>query len=119
MERSAGPMVEEAVMQSPEEFQEPERLNPRYPEYFVLLSAAGQWVVGREMARFIERELDRWPRRRWIRFVDVLGARVRLRTDLIRALRQSSLEIREDWRRFKDERQKESLDEPSDWDIEW
>src|SRR5258708_7821443 len=49
MERSAGPMVEETV--------ERERVVPRYPEYFVLVSAAGQWIVGREMARFIEREL--------------------------------------------------------------
>src|SRR5258708_38254584 len=109
MERSAGPMVEETV--------ERERVVPSYPEYFVLLSAAGQWIVGREMARFIERELDRWPRRRWIRFGDVLGARTCLRTDLIRALRQSSLEIREEWRRVKDERQKEAKGEPPNWAV--
>ncbi len=105
--------------QSPEESQERERVRPRYPDYFVLETAAGDWIVSREMARFVERELDCWPRRRWIRFVDVVGARVRLRTDLIRSLRQSSQEIRGEWRRFKEERQKESQDEPSDWDIDW
>lgn len=105
--------------QTPEEPLERERLSPRYGEYFVLESAAGDWMISCEMVRFVERELDRWPRRRWIRFVDVLGSRVRLRRDLIRALRQSSVEIRAEWRRFKDERQKESQDEPSDWDVEW
>jgi len=107
------------MTQSPEQSQEPERLNPRYPEYFVLATVEGDWMLSREMARFVERELERWRRPRWIRFVDILGARVRVRTDVIRALRQSSQEIRAEWRRFKDERQKESKDEPSDWDVEW
>lgn len=92
---------------------------PRYTEYFVLVTGAGQWSISRYMAAFVESELDRWPRRRWIRFIDLTGATVRVRVDLIKALRQSSTDIRGEWRRFKDERKQEAPDEPSDWEIDW
>src|SRR2546429_8774193 len=95
------------------------REDQRYCEYFVLESYAGDGMISLRMAEFVESELDRWPRRRWICFVDLLGARVRLRAELIKALRQSSLAIRGEWRRFKDERQQEAPDEPSDWEIDW
>jgi len=95
------------------------REEQRYIEYFVLESYAGDWMISRRMVEFVEGELDRWPRRRWICFVDLLGARVRLRAELIKALRQSSPAIRGEWRRFKDERQQEAPDEPSDWEIDW
>jgi hypothetical protein len=95
------------------------REEQRYTEYFVLESYAGDWMISRRMVEFVESELDRWPRRRWICFVDLLGARVRLRAELIKALRQSSPAIRGEWRRFKDERQHEAPDEPSDWEIDW
>ncbi len=91
----------------------------RYTEYFVLASYADEWMISRRMAEFVEDELDRWPRPRWIRFIDMMGASVRLRADLIKAVRQSSLEIRGEWRRFKDERKQEAPDEPSDWEIDW
>jgi hypothetical protein len=96
-----------------------EQKEPRYAEYFVLASYAGEWMISRRMAEFVEEELDRWPRPRWIRFIDLTGASVRLRADLIKAVRQSSLEIRGEWRRFKDERKQEAPDEPSDWEIDW
>jgi hypothetical protein len=91
----------------------------RYSDYCVLKSALGDWMISRRMAEFVETELDRWPRRRWISFVDVTGARVRMRAELIRGLRQSSMEIRSEWRRFKFERRQEAPDEPSDWEIDW
>ena len=91
----------------------------RYREYFVLASYAGEWMISRRMAEFIEVELGRWRRPRWIRFIDLTGATVRLRTDLIKAVRQSSPEIRAEWRRFKEERKQEAPDEPSDWEIDW
>ncbi len=95
------------------------REEQQYDEYFVLESYAGDWMISRRMVEFVETELDRWPRRRWICFVDLVGARVRLRAELIKALRQSSPAIRGEWRRFKDERQQEAPDEPSDWEIDW
>lgn len=119
MERAAGPKAEAIVEQAQEEPQERERLPVCYGEYFVVDSYAGEWIVSRVMAQFIEGVLDAWPRSRWIRFVDITGARVRVRAELIRSLRQSSAEIRGEWRRFKQERQKESGDEPTDWDVDW
>ena len=98
------------------------REEQRYSEYFVLESGAGEWVISRRMAEFVENELDRWPRPRWVTFVDLLGARVRVRVDLIRAIRQSSPAIRGEWRRFKHERQQEAPetpDDPFDWEIDW
>jgi len=88
----------------------------RYSDYFVLDTVKGCWTVSRVMAEFVERELDRWPRRRWISFVDVVGARVRLRAELINAVRQSSRDIRDEWRRFYKEREQE---EEKDWDDEF
>ena len=91
----------------------------RYSEYFVLETSAGSWSISRRMAEFIESELDRWPRRRWIRFIDLTGATVRVRLELIRVLRQSSPDIRNEWRRFKEERKREEPpDEPWDWEID-
>ena len=93
---------------------------PRYSEYFVLETSAGSWSISRRMAEFIESELDRWPRRRWIRFIDLTGATVRVRLELIRVLRQSSPDIRNEWRRFKEERKREETpDEPWDWEIDF
>ncbi len=99
---------------------EREKVERRYSEYFVLETAVigGCWMISREMAAFIERELDRWPRRRWIKFVDVAGARVRLRAELIRSLRQSSADIRGEYRRFYNERDEESERE-KDWDEDF
>jgi hypothetical protein len=88
----------------------------RYSDFFVLDSAVigGCWMISREMAAFVERELDRWPRRRWIKFVDVAGARVRLRADLIRSITQSSAGIRGEQRRFYKERDQE--EEEKNWE---
>jgi hypothetical protein len=92
------------------------RREQRYSDYFELDTAIfGCWMISREMAAFIERELDRWPRRTWITFVDVAGARVRLRADLIRSIRQSSADIRGEYRRFEKERDQES-EEEKDWE---
>lgn len=111
MERS-GRAIGEARM-------EHEREEKRYSDYFVLdIGSFSSWMISREMAAFVERELDRWPRPRWIKFVDVAGARVRLRSELIRSLRQSSAEIRDEYRRFSRERDEESKDESWDWDID-
>jgi hypothetical protein len=97
-----------------------EREEQRYGEYFVLDTAmiGGCWIISREMAAFIERELDRWPRRKWVKFVDVAGARVRLRAELIRSLRQSSADIRGEYRRFWKERDQES-EEEKDWEEDF
>ena len=98
---------------------EHEREEKRYSDYFVVdIGSFSSWMISREMAAFVERELDRWPRPTSIKFVDVAGARVRLRSELIRSVRQSSAEIRGEYRRFSRERDEESKDESWDWDID-
>jgi len=105
--------------QQEEEPKEPrEQIAPWYPDYFVV-RATGDWMVSRETARAIERALDRWPRPRWFRLVDVTGATVRFRLADVKYLKQSTAEQRALWRRFKKERKAEGPDEVSDWDVDF
>ena len=55
---------------------------------------AGQTIPGYPGVRFIESELQRWPRRTWITFVDLNGSRVRVRSRLILQITQCSVEQR-------------------------
>lgn len=78
-----------------------------HPGYHVVVTKQFNYVVSTFMARHIERELDRWPRRRWITFVDVAGGRVKVRPDLIDCLEQSSIEVRDLWRLWRKQREQE------------
>ena len=78
-----------------------------HPGYHVVLTKQSCYVVSTVMARHIERELDRWPRPRWITFVDVAGGRVKVRPGVIEGLEQSSTETRELWRRWRKQRDQE------------
>jgi hypothetical protein len=49
-------------------------------EFFVVSGESSTWYVSTPMARFIEQCLDADPRPKWVRFVDLTGARIRLRT---------------------------------------
>ena len=81
-----------------------------HQDHHIVATAQFNYIVSTVMARHIEKELDRRPRRQWITFVDVSGARIRIRTSVIEGLEQSSLESRELWRRWREQRRKE---EPS------
>ena len=78
-----------------------------YPEYHVLVMRECCHPVSTVMARHVERQLDRWPRPRWVTFVDLSGARIRVRADAIESLAHSNPETREMWRRFRAERELE------------
>ena len=75
--------------------------------YHVVVTRQFSYVVSTVMARHIERELDRWPRPRWITFVDVAGGRVKVRRELIECLEQSSTETRALWRLWRKQRDNE------------
>ena len=75
--------------------------------YHVVVTQQGNYIVSTVMAHHIEQQLDRWPRPRWITFVDVAGARVRIRSRLIEGLEQSSVESRALWRLWRKQREKE------------
>lgn len=95
-----------------------ERLDAWCPEYFVL-RAAHDWIVSKETARYVERVLRRLIRPRWIRFVDITGAAIRLQVRDIYYLKQSTPDTRELWRRFKKERHSESIADVPDYDIDF
>jgi hypothetical protein len=89
----------------PRETREPEG------EYFVVDSESGRWFVSAVMARHVERTLDETPTPRWVVFVDLFGARVRVRTAVIQSVAQSTAELRAAdralWRMLESERQRE------------
>ena len=62
-----------------------ERLErPGQPEppvdYFLVVAHYADWFVSREMAQAIEASLNQTPAPQWVIFVDLTGARVRVRT---------------------------------------
>ena len=84
-----------------------------FPDYWLVSTSSASYRVSAVMARYVENALDRWPRPRWIRFVDVAGSVVRLRTASIESVLQTSTETRAMWRRFEAERDREESEE---WD---
>jgi hypothetical protein len=58
-------------------------------------------------ALYIERCLDHMPRARWIEFRDLLGARHRVLSDWVYAIRESTPAVRAAERAFKRARDKE------------
>src|SRR6266545_5557348 len=72
----------------------PEAVEPDAGDYFIVSGECGTWYVSTEIARFIESILDARPRARWVKFVDLAGSRVRLRSRQIDYICQSSAEQR-------------------------
>jgi hypothetical protein len=63
-------------------------------DYFVVATHDELRYVSRVMAQAIEATLCQSPTPRWVTFVDLTGARVRLRTRLIEYVQQSTAEQR-------------------------
>ena len=80
-------------------------------DHHVVLTTQYTYIVSPVMAQHIERELDRRRRPTWITFVDVAGARVRIRSSTIEGVEQSSLETRDLWRRWREQRKAEEVPE--------
>ncbi len=57
-----------------------------HQDHHIVATTKFNYIVSTVMARHIERELDRKPRRQWIKFVDVAGARVRIRASVIEGI---------------------------------
>lgn len=73
----------------------------RLDDFFVVSTEGDTWCVSTEMARHIDACLDGDPMPRWIIFVDVTGARVRVRSERIESLTQRSVEQRAISRTFE------------------
>jgi hypothetical protein len=84
-------------------------------DYFVVESESGRWFLSAVMARHVERALDQTPTPRWVTFVDLFGARVRVRSAVIQSVAQSTAEQRAAdralWRMLESERRAEG-----EWD---
>ena len=63
-------------------------------DLFVVSADCTAWYVSTEMARFIEACLEADPAPRWVKFVDLTGASIRLRARLIESISQSTAEQR-------------------------
>ena len=63
-------------------------------DYFLVVTHDEVWPVSREMAMAVEATLREVPTPQWVTFVDVTGARLRMRTRLIHCVRQSTAEQR-------------------------
>lgn len=75
--------------------------DPETPvDYFVIGTRMCDWYVSRDMAQFVEARLDELPAPAWIRFVDLTGARVRVRVGLVKYVCQCSADQRSLGRAF-------------------
>jgi len=80
-------------------------------DHHIVVTTQFSYIVSGVMARHIEQELDRRRRPVWVTFVDVSGARVRIRSAVIEGIEQSSLEARDLWRRWREQRKAEEVPE--------
>ena len=87
---------------------------PREPfaaEYFVVIGEYCTWYVSTPMTRFIEECIDAGAE--WVKFVDLTGARIRLRTRMINYITQHSADQRALERDFNRRQRDEN---ENDWD---
>ena len=62
-----------------------------HPDHHIVATSDFSYIVSPVMAKHIEEELDRRRQPTWITFVDVCGARIRVRASAIEGLAQSSV----------------------------
>ena len=99
------------------EFPEAAGEPPNAGDYFVLETTFSAWYLSAEMARAVDRDLNASPLPEWTVFVDVTGARVRLRTVRIESLVQCTADQRASGREFH-RRLKREHDADRKWDEE-
>lgn len=83
-------------------------------DYFVVVGENWTWYVSTEMARFIEDSLESGEE--WIKFVDLSGSRIRLRTPKIEFIAQSTADQRATERDFFRAMRRENKAD-RDWDV--
>ena len=103
----------ERTKQRPEEPHDPEVPD----DYFTVGTNLLEWYVSREMAAFIDQWLDQTPPPRWVTFVDLTGARVRVRGRQVQYLCQCTVDQRSLARAMRLAMSKEEKSE-RDWDEE-
>jgi len=89
---------------------------PPYGDFVVVSGPFGSLCVTRDVARDIERLLDRRWRPRWVVFRDRVGSRVRVRTNEIRLVVESTAAQRAGDRRLDRARRKEEKADRRPWE---
>jgi hypothetical protein len=84
-------------------------------DYFIVGTNMLEWYVSKEMAAFIDGCLDQDPTPRWVSFVDLTGARVRVRGRLVQYVLQCTVDQRSLARAMRRAMSKEDKAE-RDWD---
>jgi hypothetical protein len=89
---------------------------PPYGDFVVVSGPFGSLCVARDVARDIERVLDRRWRPRWVVFRDRVGSRVRVRTNEIRLVVESTAAQRAGDRRLDRARRQEEKADRRPWE---
>ncbi len=92
-------------------FEEPEDV-PAVDDYYLVMTAAGYYVVTPDAVAQVLVQLRRFPRPRWVRFTDHVGAAIHLRTDTVTAVVESTTAQRQGERDFRRAR---DLEEKADY----
>ena len=79
---------------------EQQNAQPGNGEYYCVSVPHREVLVSRRMAAFVEEQLSRWRKPKWITFVDIFGSRVRVQTNMVWAVSQSNEEQRAAGRAF-------------------
>lgn len=89
---------------------------PLHENWHTVFTPAAHYAVSGVMARHVEREMARWPRPRWIVFVDLGGARIKVRSRLIESVEQTTAESRSLWRTIRGEWERENGAPRNEWE---
>ncbi len=96
-------------------FEEPEDV-PAVDDFFLVLSAAGYYVVTPATAAQVVAQLGRFPRPRWLRFSDHVGSTIHLRADTVHAVVESTTAQRQGERDFGRARRLEEKADRRPWE---
>jgi hypothetical protein len=91
-------------------FEEPEE-KPPVEDYFEIDGTCGTYYVDRATAQQLAAALGKRWRPRWLRFTDVFGAELRVRTDTIRGILESNSATRRSERAFRRKQRRETKDD--------
>lgn len=98
-----------------ERFEEPQGGTPD-EDYWEVMGAAGWFTVTAETARKVMGQMDAPSPPRWLRFTDLFGAEIRVRTKGIDCVRECSLAQRSAERSFRRARREERKADGRPWE---
>lgn len=96
-------------------FEQPQD-GPHDQDYWVVSSPTAWYCVDEPTAERIQEELERRRPPRWLRFVDLFGSAVRVRSRDIDQVVESTIDQRAAGRAFRQARQREETGDRPPWD---